>query len=181
MKKIKYISGLVAAVLLFSATACGDREPSYEDRETFPQETYVAWENAVITFQDGIVHTAYSSNAPVDTWLKRCATPDRDDYFDAYTLRHEATDGNGNTTYTYLIYYPHEGKAMKATPELLDGGNGYVINLSYTTGTGIEGYSLCYLSVTLPTNQAPRLRLLVGKEVLGVLSTVTEDKIPLGG
>lgn len=171
----------MVAVLLLSATACADGEPAYEDRETFRQETYVALEDTVIAFQDGIIRTAYSAETSIDEWLKGCSAPDRNDQFDAYTLRHEASDGSGNTTYTYLIYYPHGGKAMEAAPELLDRGNGYVINLSYTMGTGIEGYSLCYLSVTLPTDQAPRLRLVVDEEALGVMSTVTTDKIPLGG
>ena len=93
MKRIKYtyMSGIMVAVLLLSATACADGEPAYEDRETFRQETYVALEDTVIAFQDGIIRTAYSAETSIDEWLKGCSAPDRNDQFDAYTLRHEAS------------------------------------------------------------------------------------------
>ena len=68
---------------------------------------------------------------------------------------------------------------MTAAPELLEGKNGYVINLQYTPGAGTEGYSLCYLSFTLPTDQAPRLRVYKGAGSLGLMSTVTSEPIPV--
>ena len=105
---------------------------------------------------------------------------DRDEQFDAYTLRHESA-ADGHTTFTYLIYYPHGGPAVAASPELLESKSGYILNLTYTPAEGTAaktGYSICYLSVTLPTSNAPRLRLLVDEDPLGVLSTVTQNEIP---
>jgi hypothetical protein len=40
--------------------------------------------------------------------------------------------------------------------------------LVFEAGHGVEDYSLCYLSVTLPTDKTPRLRLRRGDETLGV-------------
>ncbi len=180
MKSPKWIVlSLLSLALLLSTIACTEKEPSYEDRETFAKETYVASGDTVITFQDCILDTAYSAETPTGIWLAGCSSSDRDDQFDAYVLRHELT-ADGHTTFTYLVYYPHGGAALTATPELLEGENGYVLHLTYTAGTGINGYSLCYLSVTLPTEEAPRLRLLTDGDALGVISTVTRDKIPLG-
>ena len=174
--KITLLAALTATLLL-TASACGDREPSYEDRETFAKETYAAVGDTAVTFRDGIERTAYPAETPSGEWLSGCSDSDRDDQFDAYTLRHESA-ADGNTTFTYLIYYPHGGTALRAVPELLEGKSGYVLNVSYTAGGGLDGYSLCRLSVTLPTDQAPRLRLLVDDGPLGVLSTVTTDEIP---
>ena len=170
---------LLSLALLLSVTACSENEPAYDDRETFGKETYIAMGDTVITFQDSIIKTAYPAETPVGDWLAGCSSPDRDDQFDAYVLRHELS-ADGHTTFTYLVYYPHGGTAVTATPELLEGESGYVLNLTYTDGSGIDNYSLCYLSVTLSTDEAPRLRLLVDGEALGVMSTVTRDKIPLG-
>jgi hypothetical protein len=181
MIKKKYMCGILAGLLLLSITACGEREPSYADRETFPQETFVVAGDMVMTFQDSIVMDAYPTESAVGEWLTGCSDSDRNDQFDAYILRHEASYGNGNTVHTYLIYYPHGDKAYKATPELLEGESGYVINISYTAGSGVEGYSLCYLTVTLPTDKSPRVRLLVEDDSLGVLSTVTDADIPSVG
>lgn len=181
MSKKKYICGMLAGLLLLSITACGEREPSYEDRETFPQETFVVAGDTVMTFQDAIALDAYPAGSAVGEWLTGCSDSDRNDQFDAYTLRHEALDGNGNTVYTYLIYYPHGDTACKATPELLEGESGYVINVSYTAGSGVEGYSLCYLTVALPTEKSPRVRLLIEDDTLGILSTVTDTEIPSVG
>ena len=166
----------LTAVLLLASAACGEKEPSYDDRETFAKETYAAVGDTAVTFHDGIERTAYPAETPSGEWLSGCSDSDRDDQFDAYTLRHESA-ADGNTTFTYLIYYPHGGRAMTAAPELLEGKNGYVINLQYTPGAGTEGYSLCYLSVTLPTETAPRLRLLADDETLCVMSTVTREPI----
>lgn len=175
-KKLSLLAALTAALLL-TATACGEREPSYEDRETFAKETYEAVDGSTVTCLDALTTSAYAAETPVGQWLAGCSAPDRDNQFDAYTLRHESAEG-GNTTYTYLIYYPHGGTSLRATPELLEGKNGYVLNVRYTAGEARDGYSLCRLSVTLPTDQAPRLRLLVEDDPLGVLSTVTTDEIP---
>ena len=169
----------ICLTILFSVAACADKEPSYEDRETFPQETYVALDDTVITFRDGLLKDMYPAQTPVGDWLAGCQAPDRDEQLDAYVLRHEWTS-DGHTTFTYLIYYPHGGRAMVVTPSLMEGKSGYVLNLTYTAHEGVRDYSLCYLSVSLPTDQAPRLRLLVDDNPLGVLSTVTQDKIPAG-
>lgn len=178
MKKIKKISlAFCVLALLLSAVACTQKEPTYEDRETFAKETYIPMENTTMTFLDGIIEW-YGDETPAGRWFDGCSAPDRDDQFDAYVLRHEAAAGE-HTTFTYLIYYPHGDSARQATPELLEGERGYVLRVTYTEGTGINGYSLCYLSVTLPTDQAPRLDLLEEGNDLGYLSTVTVDPIPL--
>jgi hypothetical protein len=109
-------------------------------------------------------------------WLKLCGSNDRDEQFDVYTLRHESVSGD-KTTFTYMIYYPHGGKSLTPTPEVLEGGSGFVVNLTYEAGGSTEGYSLCTLTVTLPTDKAPRLRLLYDGEVLGQMATVSDKEI----
>jgi hypothetical protein len=178
LKKSKIVTvAALAAGLLLTLASCGDKEPSYEDRETVEKETFVAVGNTVLTFASGISAEAYAADTPTGAWLDGCDTPDRNDQFDAYTLRHESA-ADGNTTFTYLIYYPHGGESLAVSPELLEGESGYVINLTFAPGDGTPGYALCRLSVTLPTDKAPRLRLLTGKDALGVMSTVTEHPIP---
>jgi hypothetical protein len=161
---------------LLSLTACGDT-PAYGDRETFAVETFAAVENSVITFADGVDPSVYPVGEPTGNWIDGCSDADRDDQFDAYILRHESK-ADGNTTFTYLVYYPHGEAAYTVTPALLESDGGYVLEMTYAPqGTKAEP-SLCYLSVTLPTDQAPRVRLLLGQDVLGVMSTVTADAIP---
>ena len=177
MKIFRICSAVFLVALLLASVSCGEREPSYDDRETretFEKETYATVDGADMTFHDGLAKTAYASDMQVGAWLAGCASPDRDDRFDAYILRRESAS-EGNTTFTYLIYYPHGATALAATPELLERDGGYTINLRYKPGTGTEGYTLSYLSVTLPTDEAPRLRLLVNEEPLGVMSTVAAD------
>ncbi len=174
------LAAAMTAALLWTMPSCGDKKPSYNDRETFARETYAAAEGADVSFADGLTRNAFPADTPAGEWLAGCEAPDRDDQFDAYTLRHEA-ETDGHTTFTYLIYYPHGGASVTASPELLEGESGYVINLAYAEGgDGAEGYSLCRLSVTLPTDHPPRLRLLTGQDTLGVMSTVTEIPIPSG-
>lgn len=170
-----FVSALTA-VLLLTASACGEKEPSYEDRETFAKETYEIADGSIVTFADGLSRDDYAADTPAGQWLIGCSASDRDEQFGAYTLRHESA-ADGNTTFTYLIYYPHGGPSVAAASEVLEGESGYVINIIYTAGAGTEGYSLCTLAVTLPTDQAPRLRLLVGGDPLGVMSTVTDSPI----
>lgn len=167
----------LCVVLLLAFTACTDKKPSYEDRETFTKETYIAMNNTAIILQDCLADTAYPAGTPVGDWLVGCSASDRDDQFDAYVLRHEMTS-DGHTTFTYLVYYPHGSVPLTVTPELLEGEKGYVLNVRYTPGQGQAGYSLCHLSVTLPTEEPPRLRLLTDDDTLGVMTTVTQDKIP---
>lgn len=174
-KKWLILPLLLLTVLL---SACGDKEPSYDDRETFPEETYIEVADATVTFRGSLDREAYLPNTPVGEWLDKCAASDRDEQFDVYTLRHEHTEGD-KTTFTYLIYYPHGGDSLSAAPELLEGEHGFVINLTYAKGSAPAGYTLSYLSVTLPTDNPPRLRLFYDGEVLGQLATVTEDPIPL--
>lgn len=176
MNTLRFFSVLLLLSALLILAACSGGTPSYEDRETFEQQTYTVPENTNMVFVDRIVSSAYGEESAEGTWLAGCSSSDRDDFFDAYTLRCETTE-NENTTFTYLIYYPHGGDAVTVTPELLVGESEYVINLHYEKGDGIKGYSLCYLSITLPTSVAPRVRLLVDEDVLGVMSTVTESHI----
>lgn len=170
------LATVLAADLLLSISACGEKEPSFDDRETFPVETYETVDGAVVSFQDGVARDAYPADTPVGEWLTGCSADDRDDQFDAYTLRHESA-ADGHTTFTYLIYYPHGGSALSARSEVLEGEGGYVINIHYSAGGGTEGYSLCTLSVTLPTEETPRLRLLLADDPLGVMSTVSASPI----
>lgn len=171
------MTGLLSAVLLLTAPACGEDEPTYADRETFAQETYTAVSGGKMSLRDGLAVADYPSDTYVAEWLAGCSAPDRDEQFDAYTLRHSAPTADGNTTFTYIIYYPHGGAPLSVSPELLEGESGYVLNLTYGAGQGTDGYSLCALTVTLPTEKAPRLRLLTEKDILGVMSTVTDTPI----
>ncbi len=168
-------AALLALILLLSA--CGDKEPDPNDRETFPEESYAVVGDAAVLFRDGLDYTAYSADSHVGEWLSRCGAPDRDEHFDVYTLRYEAVEG-GVTTFTYLIYYPHDGASVTAACEVLEGeSSGYVVNLLYTPGGSSDGYALSYLSVTLPTEEAPRLRLVRDGKTLGQMATVSEEEI----
>jgi hypothetical protein len=174
VKKLRII--FIALTLLLSLASC-QKEPSYEDRETFPKETYVPVADGGIVLYDGITKEELSAVPSLAEWLSACAASDRNDYFGGYMLRHESTEGE-NTVFTYLVYYPHGEKAMAVYPELLEGTSGYVLNLGYTAGEGVDGYSICYLTVTLPTDRAPRVRLVVGNQTPGVVITVTDSPIP---
>ena len=175
MKKLMILAaGLLALAALLSA--CVDKEPDPNDRETFPEETYIEAADATVSFRADLNTADYPEGTVAGDWLALCAAPDRNDQFDAYTLRHEIASG-GKTTFTYLIYYPHGGKSLTPTPEVLEGGSGFVVNLTYEVGGSAEGYSLCALTVTLPTDKAPRLRLLYDGEVLGQMATVSDEEI----
>lgn len=167
-------AALLALLLLLSA--CTEGESTADDRETFPKETYIEASDAAVTFRDGLNTADYPAGTVAGDWLSLCAASDRDEHFDAYTLRHESTEG-GKTTFTYLVYYPHGGGSLSATPEVLEGESGYVINLTYEEGGSTEGYTLCALTVTLSTDQAPRLRLICYGETLGQMATVSEEEI----
>lgn len=172
--KLFVLCGLLISALCLSA--CQGREPDGSDRETHPKESYETVTNAGLTHRGGLNATDYAPESAVGEWLTACAASDRDEQFDAYTLRREITDGE-NTTFTYMIYYPHGGEGLTVTPELLEGeSGGYVLNLTYTAG-GSGEYCLDYLSVTLPTDKAPRVRLLCEGETLGQLATVTDREI----
>lgn len=171
------ICALAALMVCLLLSACTQREPSYEDRETFPPEVLTPVEGTELILQDGLTADTYPADSSVGAWLTGCGSSDRNDHFDAYTLRHEAA-ANGNTTFTYLIYYPHETGSLKAKPSLSESDSGYIVDLTYEAGEGTEGYSLCYLTLTLPTEKAPRLRLHGSEEILGVMSTVTANPIP---
>ena len=169
---------LIAALLALTAllSACGDKEPDPNDRETFPEETYIEAADATVSFRADLNTADYPAGTVAGDWLALCAAPDRNDQFDAYTLRHESVSGD-KTAFTYLIYYPHGGMSLTPTPEVLEGESGYVVNLTYKAGGSTEGYSLCVLTVTLPTDKAPRLRLLYEGEVLGQMATVSDEEI----
>ena len=172
--KLCILCGLLVSALCLAA--CQGGEPDGSDRETLPKESYETVTDAGLTHRGGLSALDYDASSPVGEWLTACASSDRDEQFDAYTLRREITDGE-NTTFTYMIYYPHGGEGLTVTPELLEGeSGGYVLNLTYTAG-GSGEYCLDYLSVTLPTDKAPRVRLLYEGETLGQLATVTEEEI----
>ena len=172
--KLFVLCGLLISALCLSA--CQGREPDGSDRETHPKESYETVTDAGLTHRGGLNATDYAPESAVGEWLTACSASDRDEQFDAYTLRREITDGE-NTTFTYMIYYPHGGEGLTVTPELLEGeSGGYVLNLTYTAG-GSGDYCLDYLSVTLPTDKAPRVRLLCEGETLGQLATVTDREI----
>ena len=169
---------LTAAMLALAAllSACGDKAPAPSNRATFPEETYIEVADATVSFRADLNTADYPAGTVAGDWLALCAAPDRNDQFDAYTLRHESVSGD-KTTFTYLIYYPHGGRSLAPTPEVLEGGSGFVVNLTYEAGGSTEGYSLCALTVTLPTDKAPRLRLLYDGEVLGQMATVSDKEI----
>ena len=175
MKKIAAL--LASVVLLSSVTACSDDPSDGSDetfrQETLPKETYTVVEGASVKLNDGLPTSAYSAESTVGVWLAGCNHPNRDEQFDAYVLRHESTSGE-NTVFTYLIYYPHGGDPLSVTPELTENGDSYLMNIRYDSGKGEQGYSLCRLEVSLPTQNAPRLRFRVGEEILDVLVTVTD-------
>ena len=176
--KVKFcalLSALLVGCLLI-LSACEEQESTGDDRETFPEESYAVVGGATVSFRDGLNKTTLAAASDMQDWLAACSSPDRDDSFDVYTLRHEAKQGD-TTTFTYLIYYPHGGPSVTAGYEVLEGESGYVINLHYTPGGSSDGYALSYLSVTLPTDSAPRLRILKDKEVLGQLASVSESNI----
>ena len=175
MKKLMILTAaLLALVTLLSS--CGDKEPDPSDRETFPEETYVEAADASVSFRADLNTADYPEGTVAGDWLILCAATDRDEQFDAYTLRHESVSGD-RTTFTYLIYYPHGQAGMTPTPEVLEGESGYVVNLTYKAGGSTEGYSLSTLTVTVPTDKAPRLRLIYDGEVLGQMATVSDEKI----
>lgn len=131
-----------------------------------------------MTFADGLDADDFSATDSVGSWLEKCASPDRDDFFDVYILRHQVTS-DGNTTFTYLIYYPHEGESLSvaAAPELLQGEDGYALRMTYGEGS-MKDCSLSYLSVTLPTTEAPEWSVIRDGDELGILSTVSDQPIP---
>ena len=172
--KLCILCGLLVSALCLAA--CQGGEPDGADRETFPQESYETVTDAGLTHRGGLSALDYDASSPVGEWLTACASSDRDEQFDAYTLRREITDGE-NTTFTYMIYYPHGTSGMTAAVELLEGDGGYVLNVTYTPGGSSGGYCLDYVTVTLPTHKAPRLRFLYDGEVLGQLATVTDKEI----
>ena len=172
--RLTLIAALLALMTLLSA--CEDREPAPDGRETFPEETYIQAADAAMSLRANLDAADYPEGTVAGDWLALCAAPDRNDQFDAYTLRHESVSGD-KTAFTYLIYYPHGEAGMTPNPEVLEGEHGYVVNLTYKAGGSTEGYSLSTLTVTVPTDKAPRLRLIYDGEVLGQMATVSEEEI----
>lgn len=177
------VLSLCAAVLLIAvlviAYALENREPDYNDRETFADEVTlpVSDEAAGLQFSGNLTVEAYAGTA-VGEWLAGCTASDRDEQLNTYVLRHEAT-AEGMTTFTYLVYYPHGAQPLSPAAAVLEGESGYRVELTYTADTAATAdYSLCWLSVRLPTEKAPRLRLLVDGDTLGSLVTVTGEEIP---
>lgn len=149
--------------------------------DTYETEAFVPSGDNPVTYVGNLTTDACPVGTPTGDWLAGCASPDRDEQFDAYVLRHEATVGE-STTYTYLIYYRHGENGLVATPELFSGeSGGYRIDLTYVKGESTAAYALSYLSVTLPTSEAPRLRLVFDDDTVGFLSTVAEEAIEAVG
>ena len=172
--RMSSMAALLALVMFLSA--CSGARPDTDGRETFPEETYVEVASASLSFRADLNAADYPEGTVAGDWLILCNAPDRDEQFDVYTLRHQSTDGD-KTAFTYLVYYPHGGKPLTATPEVLEGESGYVVNLTYKAGGSTEGYSLSTLTVTVPTDKAPRLRLIYDGEVLGQMATVSDEEI----
>ena len=165
-----------ALCLAFCLAAC-QGEPDGSDRETFPKESYATVLGTDLSHRGGLSRDGHTSDSAVGEWLTACASSDRDEQFDAYTLRTETSAGE-NTTFTYMIYYPHGTSGMTAEVELLEGeSGGYILNVTYTSGGSDRDYCLDLVTVTLPTDKAPRVRLICGDEVLGQLATVTDREI----
>ena len=177
-RKLFILCGLLATVLLLSpCLASCQGEPDGADRETVPKESYETVTDAGLTHRGGLSALDYDASSPVGEWLTACASSDRDEQFDAYTLRTETSAGE-NTTFTYMIYYPHGTSGMTAEVELLEGeSGGYILNVTYTSGGSDRDYCLDLVMVTLPTDKAPRVRLLYEGETLGQLATVTEEEL----
>jgi hypothetical protein len=174
-KKITAFMMAAAVVVSLSAVvSCGRSDKGKGEADTYGESHYQTASGAEVVLQDGISRSDYPIDTYVGEWLAGCAAEDRDDHFEAYTLRHKQPAENGNTTFTYFIYYPHGGEAVSASAELLEGNGEYVIRVGYEAGPGVAEYSLCRVSVTIPSEEAPRLRLLAGEEPLGVLSTVAD-------
>ena len=179
MKLKRILLVLLSFSLLFSLCAC-KQDSSSEERETFPQETYIPMADGGLVLHDGLTIQEASADDNVLEWLNSCSATDRNDYFGGYVLRHDATDGE-NSVFTYLVYFPHGGEALTVTPELFMGISGYVLNLNYTPGDGVTGYSLCHLTVTVPMDMAPRIRVIVENQMPGVLISVSKKPIPVPG
>lgn len=176
--KLLILCGLLISVLLLSAClASCQGEPDGSDRETFPKESYIEAADASVTLRANLKADKYPEGTVAGDWLRLCAASDRDEQFDAYTLRNETSEGE-NTTFTYMLYYPHGSAGMTAEVELLEGeSGGYILNVTYTAGGADRDYCLDLVTVTLPTDKAPRLRLLYDGETLGQMATVTDEEI----
>ena len=103
MKLVALVSLLICALLL---AACGAREPDGSDRETLPKESYVTVTDEGVTHRGGLDKADFSADSAAGEWLTQCSASDRDEQFDAYTLRRETSAGE-ETTFTYAVYYPH--------------------------------------------------------------------------
>ena len=160
------------SLLLILLCSCTPAQPSVGG-----EDHYVTVDGADMRFVEQIAIDAFSSASPEGAWLTACASSDRNDCFDAFVLRHES-EGEGNTTFTYLIYYPHEGASLSATATLLQDGEDYVLRLSYEEG-GTANATLSYVSVTLASDTPPDLSLVADGDELGIISTVTSTPITL--
>ncbi len=147
--------------------------------ETYAPEETVLVDGHTLTYRASLPTDAYAPGTPVGDWIVGCSAPDRNEQVDGYVLRHDMTAGD-MTTYTYLVYLPGE-TTDTAAPALFEGETyGYRLDLCRTAPTD-SGYSLSRIEVTLPTEgEAPRLRVLVDGDTLGLLVTVSDTPIPAG-
>ncbi len=182
-KKTWLLIALVAfggILLLLGISELVEYSTGMKPGETYAPEETVAVDGHTLHYSAGMSSEDFSAGTPAGDWIIGCSAPDRNDHFDAYILRHDATEGD-MTTYTYLVYIPG-ATSDTAAPALFDGATyGYRIDL-YRTEPVEGGYTLSRVQVTLPTTEeAPRLRIIVDDDALGALVTVTETPIPGGG
>ncbi len=147
---------------------------------TAREETYAA-----VIDSDGITHignldkNVYPADSPAGQWLEGCGGADRDDLFNAYVLSHAAPAADGKTTFTFLVYFRHEESGYAASPALFEGESGnFRIDMTYTLGSGHDDYALSYISVTLPSTEVPRVRLIAHDDNLGSILTEIDTPIP---
>ena len=161
--------------VLLCLTACG-KDNSPAERETFPKETFVPMADGGLILYDGLTTESFANDTNVTNWLIACEGADRNDHFGGYVFRHQSAEGE-NTVFTFLVYYPHGGEAMAVTPDILQSTDSHLLNLTYEAGEGVESYSLCLLKVTLNTDRAPRVRVIVDGEVPGTVVSVSSSPI----
>lgn len=171
------LSALAVLILVLVVNFIIQNRPDrYEDRETLPRETFITQGDASVAYTTRL-KPADIANTPAADWLAACSGEDRNEQFDAYALRHRATTGE-STTFTYLVYYRNADSQPTAAPVVEQGESEWRVNLTFSTAQNPDGYSLVYLAVTIPTAEAPYLRLVHDGESVGLLVTESGEPIP---
>ncbi len=179
MKKSALVALIVLAFLILLPGVFHIIDRLSDSPAAPPAESFSPAPDAPLVCTDQLDRAALASDTSAGRWLASCDNPDRNDQFDAYILSHTASSSD-MTTYTYLIYYRHEESGLVATPTLHEGDSGSSrLDITYRLDTGREGYTLTYISLTLPAGQRePRVRLVDEEgESVGAILTVTETPI----